>query len=197
MALACGATSSTVYQSGLDYMTGQLEAILFVVLSGVAVISSLHAWRAQQSYGFFRFIGFEALVLLVVWNANRWFREPLSFWQVISWFLLAIATALAAHGVRLLRVVGKAQRRIIEDTQTVVEVGAYRYIRHPLYAALIMSGWGIFFKGLDFPSGALATVATGFLIATARSEERFNMGRFGLAYTEYMSRTKMFIPFLL
>jgi protein-S-isoprenylcysteine O-methyltransferase Ste14 len=85
----------------------------------------------------------------------------------------------------------------MEDTQTVVEVGAYRYIRHPAYASLMFLGWGVFFKGTDSASGALALAATAFWIATARSEERHNIDRFGAAYSDYMKRTKMLVPFLL
>ncbi len=85
----------------------------------------------------------------------------------------------------------------MEDTETVVEVGVYRFIRHPLYASLLFFGWGVFFKGPDLPSGALALAATAFWVATARYEERFNIDRFGVTYSEYMKRTKMFVPFLL
>jgi len=79
--------------------------------------------------------------MLIVWNADRWFREPFSIRQIVSWAILAASTALAAHGFHLLKVVGRARRRVIEDTRTVVEAGAYRYIRQPLYASLMLSGW--------------------------------------------------------
>jgi protein-S-isoprenylcysteine O-methyltransferase Ste14 len=85
----------------------------------------------------------------------------------------------------------------MEETGTLVESGAYRYIRHPLYASLLLFGWGVFFKGLDWFSGVIAFAATGSWIATARCEERFNATRFGEGYEDYMKRTKMFIPFLL
>ena len=74
---------------------------------------------------------------------------------------------------------------------------AYRFIRHPLYASLMLFGWGVFLKGADLPSGALALTATSFWIATARYEERFNIECLGVSYSEYMKRTKMFVPFLL
>ena len=121
----------------------------------------------------------------------------MSIQQIVSWVFLVASLVLAGHGFYLLKAVGRAQGRIIEDTQTVVEVGAYRYIRHPLYASLILFGWGVLFKGADLPSGALALAASAFLYATARYEEGFNIDRFGAAYSEYMKRTKMFIPFLL
>jgi len=58
-------------------------------------------------------------------------------------------------------------------------------------------GWGVFFKGVDMPSAVLALTATGFWVATARFEERVNVRDFGAAYSAYMKRTKMFVPFLL
>jgi len=178
-------------------MTDPLNVLLFVVLTAVAVVASFHAWRMRLSYGLYRFLAFESLALLVVWNVRRWFREPFSPAQVVSWTIIVVSTALAIHGLYLLRVVGQAQSRLLEDTQTVVQVGVYRFIRHPLYSSLLLLGWGVFFKGCDLVSAALALVATVLWFFTARCEERFNIDRFGAAYGEYIGRTKMFVPFLL
>jgi protein-S-isoprenylcysteine O-methyltransferase Ste14 len=178
-------------------MLDPLKLLIFIALSTVAVAASIHAWRTQQAYGFFRFFAFESLAFLIAWNARRWFREPLSIQQIVSWSIMTMSAVLAAHGVHLLKSVGKSQGRVMEDTRTVVEVGAYRYIRHPLYASLMLFGWAVFLKGTDLPSGALALTATTFRIATARYEERLNIDRLGASYTEYMKRTKMFVPFLL
>lgn len=178
-------------------MTDLLKLLLFFGLSGIAVIASLHAWRTHQTYGFFRFLAFETLALLVVRNAPTWFREPFSVSQTVSWVILAGSTALAAHGLYLLRVAGRAQARLMEDTLTLVEDGAYRYVRHPMYASLIFFGWGVFLKGAGLASAALALAATAFCIVTARYEESFNIDRFGPAYSEYMRRTKMFVPYVL
>lgn len=174
-----------------------LELLLLALLSASAVAASLHAFRTQQVYGLFRFFAFETLVLLIVWNAGRWFDEPSSTQQIVSWALFAASVAQAAHGIYILKAVGRAQSRIIEDTQTVLEVGVYHYIQHPLYASLMLFGWGVFFKGVDLSSGSPISVATAFLFATARFEERFNIDQFGEAYSEYMKRTKMFVPFLI
>jgi protein-S-isoprenylcysteine O-methyltransferase Ste14 len=173
------------------------QLLLLFVLTAVAVAASVHSLRTKQAYGAFRFLAFETLAVLIVWNANHWFSDTTSIPQIVSWALFATSAALAVHGVHLLRVVGRAQARIMEDTQTVVEAGAYRFIRHPLYSCLVLFGWGVFFKGMDSPSAALALAATAFLVATARYEEGFNIQHFGAAYSDYMKRTKMFIPFLL
>ncbi len=177
-------------------MVGALELGLLVGLSGFAVLASLHAWRTREAYGTPRFLGFECLAFLIAWNARRWFEDPVSAPQVASWVVLLGATALAASGFHLLRTVGGAQERVMEDTTTVVEVGVYRYIRHPLYASLALLGWGAFLKGLDLVSATLAAASTACWIWTARKEESFNVTRFGEPYLDYIARTRMFVPFL-
>jgi len=42
----------------------------------------------------------------------------------------------------------------------------------------------------------LTAVASAFLFATARVEEAENLHKFGEEYASYMSKTKMFIPYL-
>jgi len=177
-------------------MMDPLRWSILGVLSAGALIASRHAWRARQAYGLYRFLAFEMLAVLIAWNADRWFQEWRSPRQVVSWILFVISGGLAAHGTLLLRRVGGSRSRIMEDTRTVVRVGAYRYIRHPLYGALGLFGWGVFPKEVDVVSGFLGVAATLLLVATARSEERFNVTILGPEYAEYMRETKMFLPFL-
>jgi protein-S-isoprenylcysteine O-methyltransferase Ste14 len=173
------------------------SVLTFVILSAVAVVASCHAFRTRQAYGLFRFLAFETIAVLVALNVSRWFLEPSSSHQVASWVLLLASSALALHGVHLLRVVGQSRKRVMEETQSIVEVGAYRYIRHPLYAALLLFAWGVFFKSHDLTSAALALAASLMLVLTARYEEGFNLERFGEDYAAYMKRTKMSVPFML
>jgi protein-S-isoprenylcysteine O-methyltransferase Ste14 len=77
-----------------------------------------------------------------------------------------------------------------------VTVGAFRYIRHPLYSSLLFLAWGVFFKHPSWVGLFLAGIATFFLTMTARIEEAENMAFFGTAYESYMKQTRMFIPFL-
>jgi len=175
---------------------GVLEVSLFVGLTGLAVVASLHSWRADESYGFFRFFGFESIAALVAWNSRAWFQDPFSAQQILSWALLLGSAGLAAHGFYLLRKVGRAQRRVMEETEVLVQAGVYRFIRHPLYASLLLLGWGAFLKRLDWTGALLALGGTFFWIATAGEEERFNTTRFGERYQDYVRRTKMFVPFI-
>ena len=92
-------------------MIGSLELAVFIGLSAIAAVASVHAWRTRLAYGFFRFFAFECLAMLVAWNASRWFHDPASPPQVISWIILGGATLLAVHGVHVLRSVGRARHR--------------------------------------------------------------------------------------
>ena len=157
-----------------------------------------------RAHGFWRFFAFELLAGLILLNAPVWFVQPLSPAQVVSWSLGAVSIALAIEGFRLLHIVGKPSPTAgsdtdmgIERTTRLVTVGAYRYIRHPLYGSLVALTLCSFLKRpLAAASIALALGGTGFLVATAVCEERENLERFGSSYLAYMKQTRRFIPFL-
>jgi protein-S-isoprenylcysteine O-methyltransferase Ste14 len=79
-----------------------------------------------------------------------------------------------------------------EATTRLVTQGVYHAIRHPLYASLLYLAWGIFFKSPSLLDGLVCAVAMAFLYATARADENECLVKFGPAYAQYMSTTKMF-----
>ena len=171
------------------------KLIIFAVVSVGIVRVSWDSLRDLRSHGFFRFFAFESLLVLILLNLAHWFRDPFSALQIVSWLLLLPSLILAVHGFHLLRVIGRPEGEI-EDTATLVMLGAYKYIRHPLYASLLLLGWGAFFKYPSLPGGILILAACAFLTATARVEEAENLDKFGADYVAYMKTTKMFMPFL-
>ena len=179
------------------------KAVVFALTTAVIVYVSRSSFLAPRSHGFYRAFAWEAILILILLKLDTWFREPFSWHQMVSWFLLSVCTFLVIHGALLLRARGKpdAQRddvRLmgIEKTTELVTTGAYRYTRHPIYGSLLFLAWGVFFKRPSWVGGLLASSATLFLLATAKAEESENLAYFGPAYAEYMKRTKMFIPFL-
>jgi protein-S-isoprenylcysteine O-methyltransferase Ste14 len=72
--------------------------------------------------------------------------------------------------------------------------GLYDRVRHPQYAALMLSGLGLL---LLWPRIAALIAFVAMLFAylmLARIEERECTARFGQAYREYRARTSMFLP---
>lgn len=181
-----------------------LKLIIFAVGSVGLVYLSRASLRLPHSHGFYRFFAFESILALILLNVGRWFRDPFALHQIISWLLLTASILLVLHGVHLLRTIGKpdSQRedavpRIgIEKTTVLVAVGAYKYIRHPIYSSGLVGAWGVFFKDPSWLGGILVLATTIFWTATAKVEEAENIRFFGAAYQEYMKQTKMFVPFL-
>jgi protein-S-isoprenylcysteine O-methyltransferase Ste14 len=181
-----------------------LRAATFLAASAVLALLTRRSLGFPRSHGFYRFLAFELLLILVLLNAPDWFREPLSTRQVASWTILAASTGLAMEAFRLIFKIGRPVRNTsqganlwFENTTMLVAVGIYRYVRHPMYASLMGLGWGAFLK---HPSGiglGLTLSASAFLVATAVAEERENLARFGPAYSAYMKSTRRFVPFVL
>lgn len=165
-----------------------------VVSAGILWFSwpSLRNWH---SHGFYRFFAFEAILLLFLLNVGYWFETPLAPLKIVAWVLLIVSLFLVVHGFHLLRVIGQPEGDF-ENTTNLVTIGAYQYIRHPLYSSLLFLAWGIFFKQVSLTATTLVLVTTVSLVATAKVEEAENIQKFGDEYAEYMRKTRMFIPFL-
>ena len=184
-------------------MTTPIAATIVLLGTGFLVAVSRRSLSRPRSHGIPRFFAFEAILWLVALNAGHWLVDPGAPRQLISWLLLAASLLLAVQGFHLLRVAGKpaapgpasADFRF-ESTTALVTRGAYRYIRHPLYASLLLATWGTVLKRPSSLTVLLGFVATAFLVATARAEEAENLARFGGQYREYMARTRRFIPFV-
>jgi protein-S-isoprenylcysteine O-methyltransferase Ste14 len=179
-----------------------LEGILFVAATAGIIYVSRSSLRVPRSHGFYRFFAWEFLLLLFLLNLRRWFHEPFSLHQIVSWVLLLTSLFLVLEGLHLLRRYGKPNNKRddeslieFEKTSTLVTTGLYRYIRHPLYSSLLFLAWGTFFKVPSWLGGLLAVASTIFLLLTARVEEGENIRFFGTAYQDYMKQSKMFIPY--
>lgn len=135
---------------------------------------------------------------------NYWFVDLLSINQIISWTLLIISSVFIILAVKTFRSLGKIDPLRddpalvgIEKTTRLITSGIYQYVRHPFYSSLLFLAWGILLKQITWTGILLTALVTGFLILTAKAEERENIQYFGESYLDYMTGTKMFIPYLL
>jgi len=83
----------------------------------------------------------------------------------------------------------------LRENHELVARGIYKYIRHPMYAAIFL---GVFAQALLLPNwiaGPSALVAfTLMFTLRLRREERMLAEKFGQLYQDYMTRTKRLIP---
>ncbi len=180
-----------------------MNCILFILISLILVWISRHTLKNYRSHGFYRFFAFEGIAALLALNQPHWFNDPFSMRQMLSWALLICSIGFVLCAVKLLRDFGGHSRRNdmpenfnFENTVHLVDTGLYRFIRHPMYASLLLLNWGAFLKHITPVTLSISVITTLFLIAVARVEEKENHTFFGEAYTEYCSKSKMFLPFL-
>lgn len=180
-----------------------------IVISAGSLAIGMLFWRSwvrgrTAVHGFYRFFAFCALLALIVMNLDFWNRDPGSLHQILSWLFLSGSLLLALPAFYFLIKIGRPTPAApespamgFENTSRLVTVGIYRFLRHPMYASLIYLVWGVSLRYVTAGRIALAIVATGFLVATAKVEERENIERFGEEYRAYMTHTRRFVPFLI
>lgn len=133
-------------------------------------------------------IGF-ALVFLVYSTKPVWSL-------VISMVLGPLSVALAWWAVRHL---GKQWRfeAALNPDHELIQTGPYRFVRHPIYVALLlfMLQVGTAFTWWPVFAGALVFFLAGTEIRV-RAEDRLLAERFPERFAQYRSRVKAYIPFL-
>ena len=180
----------------------EIRLVIFIATSVVVTFISRRTILNFHSHGFYRFLAWETIAALIIWNLPHWFSEPFSTMQLISWMLLFASLFVLWQGVARLRVAKRSNSRStselydFERTSELVTSGIYHYIRHPLYASLMYLAWGAFFKDISWISVILILMASISLFATVRADEKECIQYFGDRYKKYMEGTKRFIPFV-
>ncbi len=179
-------------------------ALAFIAGTAALLWVSRHALRNPRAHGFYRFFAWECILGLVLLNLPVWERDPFAPHQLASWALLLVSPLLAIQAVRQLKRQGRpdatrsdAELFGFERTSQLVTSGLFRYIRHPMYAALIYLAWGAYLKDAAAPLGiALVSAATLLLWLTSLRDEAECRAHFGPAYEAYMKTSKRFVPFV-
>lgn len=180
------------------------KVILFVALSIPVIFFSKQSLFDFSSHGFTRFYSWECILALFVINYEKWFKDPFSVRQLISWLLLIVSAWFVTEAaVRLRRARKPGIVRVdeklfrFEKTTELVTEGIYSYIRHPMYSSLLLLAWGIWLKQPLAATLPLALLASWLLWITSKRDEQECLVWFGDSYREYMTRTKRLIPFVL
>lgn len=178
--------------------------IIFLILSILIIVLSWRTLSNIKNHGFYRFFSWECLSWLLATNYKFWFEHPFSFNQILSWILLIISGYLVIMGVILMKKIGKPKINrndkalySFEQTTKLIDIGIFKYIRHPLYSSLIFLTWGIFFKNLTIELLIVSILSTIFLYMTAIFEEKECLILFGDKYVKYMKKSKRFIPYII
>lgn len=186
----------------LAYSAPMSRVVWFALGSIGLLYASRQSLRRPGSHGFYRFFAWECILALILLNLPVWGLDPLAPHQLVSWGLLLVSAWLPVHALRRLQRDGRPDPARNDDpalyaferTSTLVTSGAFRYIRHPMYAALLALAWGAFLKQFSWPGLGLVLAATVLLWLTAWRDEQECLQHFGNAYRDYMAGTRRFVP---
>ena len=122
--------------------------LIFLILSIPVIYFSRRNLFHPGKHGFYRFLGWEGMIWLLVSIYKYWFVQSFSSLKLISWILLLLSVYLVISGALTLLRKGKPSSKrhdrhlfSFEKTTELVDTGIFRYIRHPLYASLICLSW--------------------------------------------------------
>ncbi len=144
-------------------------------------MKTLHRSRALVTI---QFVTAGALVLTQDHSANDW------GWILVRWTGGAIGLwAIATIGLRRFHVMPE-----VKSNTELVTNGPYRFVRHPMYTALLLFTAGYVFTPFDWWKIAAWLVLLAVLLGKTRIEERQMQEKFPL-YPSYASRTHRFFPY--
>ncbi len=136
-----------------------------------------------------------ACALAAVWTgaAIPWLRPQVTLAGIVVFLLGAALRWWAISTLGRYFTIDVAVR----STQSVVQSGPYRFVRHPSYTAILIMLLGV---GLALANWAslVAMLAGGLigLLYGVRVEERALVEALGQPYLDYLRHTKRFIPFI-
>lgn len=134
----------------------------------------------------------------VAWVSDSFFLRKMTFLagDIPLYVRLALFGLLFIAGLLLFR----SSHFVVEGEKRpdyVVNSGAYKYIRHPMYMAAILTYLGLTIATASRASLIMFAVIFIFYNYIASYEEKILENKFGKAYKEYMTRTGRWIPRLL
>jgi protein-S-isoprenylcysteine O-methyltransferase Ste14 len=140
-------------------------------------------------------IGFPVAFIVANWPRFILVRGQ-KIWFVVGLAVMLLGSWLRRHCFRVLGKYFTGNVKVV-DGQTVIQEGAYRWIRHPSYTGGMLMYVGTGLALTNWLSTLVIVLFGGLGYAyRVRVEERALANSLGESYREYMQRTKRFVPFI-
>lgn len=135
-----------------------------------------------------------AIAGLTSLRAHDWVDAWGSPAVVVGLILIGVGALLAGRGLWDLRAAITPFPKPVEGAP-LIESGAYRWIRHPIYGGLVLGsiGWGVLTGSIVVLAAALLLLLL-FAAKSAREEVWLSAAHPG--YADYQRRTKRLIPWI-
>lgn len=155
------------------YWTLRLAAAAIIIVAAVRLRRAHLPGAALFSYGIF--------------------TPPLALsWIGAAWTAIGIGFAIWAR-VNLGR--NWSSHPAVKEHHQLVTTGPYAYVRHPIYAGIMLAALGTAITSSIFGVGMLIFISVAFALRMRR-EEQLMLERFPDHYPEYQKHTKRLVPFV-
>ena len=139
----------------------------------------------------------QAAAYPIVWSNRYFLTHPLELLRLVSSLALGIVALLLIWSA--LPALGKQWRMqagVYED-HVLVRTGAYRFLRHPIYASMLalLLATGFARASLTACAVAVAVMTIGTEIRVY-AEDRLLARRFGQEFAQYQAHVRAYLPFL-
>jgi protein-S-isoprenylcysteine O-methyltransferase Ste14 len=192
----------------MDVISSSVVTICWIVLLLYWLVSSFFVKRSAIPRGRWWIIWRVAVVVIVILinrldasgspyfvSLFRLFFQS-SFSLVIPGSVLTILGLLGAIWARAYLGRNWSGYATYKEHQELVTTGPYRFVRHPIYTSMMLMFIGtILDYGALLISIILVIGAISFILR-AKKEEEIMIKLFGKQYTDYMKRTKRWIPWI-
>lgn len=141
------------------------------------------------------FLGIGSVLYIVAPQLMAWSTLDLPVWLRLMSIPLGVVAALGMVWVHKTLSKNFSGKLEIRDDHTLVTTGPYRWVRHPMYTAVIMLFVAVFLLTANWFIGLVGVAMNVAVIGTRTpKEEAMLVEAFGEKYTEYMQRTPRYFP---
>jgi protein-S-isoprenylcysteine O-methyltransferase Ste14 len=165
-----------------------LNPIKIIIIVGLAIFI-LHwfvgAVKRKMTHEIFMSVGSGLLISSFFFSVGG-VSAPVVV-SLLGSFLLLVAFAVFILSAVILRVKGKPPSGW-EDTTEFIDIGIYRVVRHPIYLAAVVGAIGAILVNFSVSAMVLNLAAIFLFVKTSVAEDRFNLGKFGDSYRDYVER---------
>jgi protein-S-isoprenylcysteine O-methyltransferase Ste14 len=137
---------------------------------------------------------------IVAWVVQPWLQvasnETASLGRIVAFLGAAVCVAATVATFSCWREMGKSWRIGIDpgESTALVFTGAFRFVRHPIYALSILLVLGTLATTPTLLMLVLAVLHAGLLQFEAHREEQYLLGKHGESYAQYQRRVGRFMP---
>ncbi len=135
-----------------------------------------------------------SLILYII--GFKWFAFTMPIASGVRWVGVAAMTSCIPLSVWVYRTLGAhfSMKLQLLDHHQLVNSGAYRYVRHPMYATFFLCAIATILITAHYVVAVTGAVTALFMVLRIRNEEAMLLERFGDEYRAYQETTGALMP---